>query len=291
MAEPTFKFDSQSCFLTYAQSTLTIEQVYTFLNGIKPVHWARVCLESHATGGTHIHAVARWNARVQSRNPRFLDCQGFHPNIQSIRSIKRALDYVSKDGEFIDYGPVPAGSAKDENWVELASKSSRADFMSTAFAAGLSQNWAREFWDLGSGKQTAEIRESYEATLSWESEFLQNLSLPENKCAVLIGPTGCGKSSWAKRVCPKPALWVSHMDVLRMFRPDYHQSIIFDDMAFHHLPLQSQIHLVDWIDCRQIHCRYGYATIPAKTVKIFTCNERPFVDHPAIERRVLYVVL
>lgn len=102
----------------------------------------------------------------------------------------------------------------------------------------------------------------------------------------MVGPTGCGKTSWAKRVAPKPALWVRHIDVLREFREGYHQSIIFDDMSFKHMPQQAQVHLTDWHNKSHIHCRYGHATVPAKTVKIFTCNEYPFIQDPAVKRRV-----
>lgn len=106
---------------------------------------------------------------------------------------------------------------------------------------------------------------------------------------VLVGPTGCGKTVWARRHAPKPALFVRHLDRLREFNPNYHKSIIFDDMKFTHMPTQAQIHLVDQYCHSDIHCRYTTASIPPGTPKIFTCNERPFEDHPAIRRRIHYV--
>lgn len=103
---------------------------------------------------------------------------------------------------------------------------------------------------------------------------------------VVIGDTGVGKTTWATARAPKPALLVSHMDQLKNFRPSYHKSIIFDDMSFQHLPTTGQIHLVDYHQPRAIHIRYGTVTLPKETVKIFTCNELPFTDHPAIRRRI-----
>lgn len=76
------------------------------------------------------------------------------------------------------------------------------------------------------------------------------------------------------------------MDVLRSFRAGYHKSIIFDDMAFSHLPREAQIHITDTSDEAHIHCRYGYAIIPAGVQKIFTANIYPFLVDPAIERRL-----
>lgn len=290
---PSFKFDASCAFLTYSQvpENLLPDDIINHLQSCCPIKWARIATERHQDGGKHFHVVCQFERRFQSKNQRIFDVSGQHPNIQRTRSAKSALEYVAKDGEFTDIGTVPASTSKDQDWVARAATSTRADFMAEAFAAGLTQAWAKEFWELGSCKQAVEIGDSYEANLEWECQMLREQALPENSCAVLLGPSGCGKSAWAKRVCPKPALWVSHMDVLRMFRADYHKSIIFDDMAFTHMPLQAQIHLTDWVDGRQIHCRYGYATIPAKTVKIFTCNEEPFADHPAINRRITKINL
>lgn len=107
-----------------------------------------------------------------------------------------------------------------------------------------------------------------------------------NICAVVVGPSGCGKTTWAKQRSPKPALFVSHIDDLKCFRPNFHKAIIFDDMDFKHLPTTCQIHLVDQQDPRSIHVRYGTVKLPADLCKIFTCNEFPFVEHEAIRRRI-----
>lgn len=80
---------------------------------------------------------------------------------------------------------------------------------------------------------------------------------------------------------------MSHIDDLRKFRPNYHVSILFDDVSITHMPETAQIHMLDQENPRSIHCRYGTARIPAGTVKIFTCNSVP-VDtaSAAISRRV-----
>jgi len=287
-----YKFDSASCFLTYAQSSLTNDVIIDHLRSIKDIEWARICQERHQDGGTHQHVVAKFTDRVQSRNPRIFDINGVHPNIQRIKSIKQALQYVSKDGEFQDFGTVPGKRYTGSQWLQAAATSTKSSFMADAFDGSLNASWAQIMWDCGNVAEAPEIRADYEPDLSRECERLQTQELPENSCAVVIGPTGCGKTSWAKRVAPKPALWVRQTDVLRLFRPDYHKSIIFDDMDFSQTwPVTSQIHLTDWYESSPIRCRYSNASIPAGTVKIFTCNSYPFSQHPAIARRVTEINL
>jgi len=107
------------------------------------------------------------------------------------------------------------------------------------------------------------------------------------KSVVLIGRAGTGKTTAAKLFAPKPALFVTHLDILKQFKPEYHKSIIFDDCSFAHLPRETNIFLADRQDARAIHIRYGIATIPAGVFKWFTGNRFPFqTNDAAIERRI-----
>lgn len=105
-----------------------------------------------------------------------------------------------------------------------------------------------------------------------------------------MGAAGCGKTTIAQQFASKPALFVTHMDILKQFKPDFHKSIIFDDVSFAHLPRETNISIVDREQPRAIHVRYGVAEIPARVEKWFTANRYPFVlgatsFDAAIERR------
>lgn len=102
---------------------------------------------------------------------------------------------------------------------------------------------------------------------------------------VLIGQPNSGKTAFALAHFERP-LKVDQVDTLLEFDSDYHDGIVFDDMDFKHWHRTHQIHLTDWDNSRQIHCRFRNAKIPRHTKKIFTCNEYPFSDDPAVARRV-----
>lgn len=273
--------DAITFFLTYPRTSGSKEDLYSFLTTIKPVQWARVALESHADGAHHFHCVVRFGKRVKTNSTnRTFDWMGRHPNITVPRKLKDVLEYIAKEGDFQDFGPVPASKDNYDSLKQLACSGLRDDFDRAALQAGISFQWAQHIWNrFGVAGNT--IREPGEGI---ECMQLQGLHLA-NKTHVLIGPSGCGKSTWAKRVSPKPALWVNHLDDLKKLSNE-HKSIIFDDMSFTHLPRETQIYLVDQDDCRTIHCRHTNATIPAKMPKIFTANSYPFVEDEAIRRRV-----
>lgn len=286
---PSFKFDSQTAFLTYPQCGLEHVAIVDHLRTLKDIAWARVCSEQHEDGSPHRHVVVKFVSRLQSRNARVFDVSGFHPNVQPVRSIAKAIAYVSKDGEFTDYGSVPAGRDEEPDWVALAQSMGYADYLKECRKHRLPFQYAKEFWNIGS-KQSCEIDHSYEGNLEWETPSLHYVAA-SGGTNVIIGPSGMGKTSWAKRVCKKPALWVRHLDVLNSFRDGYHQCIIFDDMSFAHMPAQAQIHLVDQQDETHVHCRYKHAVIPKNTQRIFTCNNYPFLQDgsavaAAIDRRI-----
>jgi len=121
-------------------------------------------------------------------------------------------------------------------------------------------------------------------------ERLNEISLPMSKSLVIVGPAGCGKTSWAKEKAPKPALFIRHLDSLRKLNRS-HKSIIFDDLDFKHLPAHSQKFLVDIDNLAEIHVRFAVASIPAGVQRIFTAHDYLFsrddpYHSPAIERRL-----
>lgn len=109
----------------------------------------------------------------------------------------------------------------------------------------------------------------------------------DTKSIWIKGDTGIGKTTWAKKICMKPALFIRHLDQLRYYQPGVHKTIIFDDMSFTHMPRTQQLNLVDRYDLSTIHVRYGIVTLLPATRRIFLSNDDIFdTKDKAISRRL-----
>lgn len=108
-----FRFYARYALLTYAQcSTLdpfaVVEHLATM--GAECI----IGRETHADGGTHLHAFVDFGRRFHSRRASVFDVAGFHPNISiTKRNPQIHYDYAIKDGEVVAGGlERPDGNAE-----------------------------------------------------------------------------------------------------------------------------------------------------------------------------------
>lgn len=277
-----FRLQARHVFLTYPQCSIDPDTLYETMNIKHSVKSAIIAQEKHQDGNPHLHALFTFQKKLHTRNPKEFDIGDCHPNIQTPRNIPAITNYIKKDGNYRCYG--------EETDFDIYKASKTLDH-ENYFRECLKRKIPFPYAELAWKRNASyfEIDNIHQTQGKIRSD-LSNLKLADieqrGKSTVIIGPTGIGKSTWAKREAPKPALFVSHQDTLRQFDPKTHKSIIFDDMSFAHLPRDAQIHIADQDDTRAIHIRYGIATIPAGTPKIFTANQEIFSRDPAIERRL-----
>lgn len=284
-----FRVNARYLFITYPQCGLARDTIWTFLRA-KGVKWAIIGSERHQDGNPHIHAVLDWGRKRDIRNSSFFDLEGHHPNVQPCKNKMASINYTKKEGDFEEFGD-PEDSDDTEDLLALAARETEPSFYGHCMARKISFPYAKKFWDMAHTDRGAVVKAGSSPPPNRICPRLQFHVLPDKPSTlVLVGPTGCGKTSWALKRAIKPALIVTHMDDLRKFDPEFHKTIIFDDMSFTHMPETSQIHLVDQDLARSIHCRYGNAHIPPNTWKIFTCNKFPFTKHPAILRRLTIIM-
>lgn len=196
-------------------------------------------------------------------------------------SSSQAIAYCQKEGKFKEFGtPSVSRQGSRSDLADIAERIEAGDSLSV-IARSFPVQWIRYHGGITSFFSQLRRRTASEALHAprWPRP-------PVIHSMVMYGPSGCGKTTAAKGYLPG-ALWVTHLDGLAYFDSGIHTGIIFDDMSFKHLPRESQIHLLDWDEPRDIHIRYRTVHIPANTVKIFTCNslQDVFLYDPAICRR------
>lgn len=282
---PSF-FVGKRFFLTYPRSSFEFNEYFDFVQSIAPIKSIIFGRELHEDGEPHRHVCIEFVEDIRG-NERQFDFQGRHPNVQSPRQWKRCKSYCKKDGDYVVWPQEEENESEiSVSLSSLAGTMNELEFFEYCAKKKISFQYAKFFWDKChdfvsieedtriDGNMTSCLR-----TFCWNSDIMKTI--------VLIGPSGCGKTTWAKLNVPKPALFCSHIDQLKLFRPSYHVSIIFDDVSFCHYPRESQIHIVDFENPRAIHCRHTTATIPAGVFKCFTANFDPLtLGDPAIRRRV-----
>lgn len=100
-----FRIQAKGWFLTYPKCSLTKEEVLEALkekrSGLKQVLVSR---ELHEDGSPHLHCYLYYDSKFDCSNQRFFDIAGYHPNVQSAKSLKAVRDYVKKDGDYIQEG-------------------------------------------------------------------------------------------------------------------------------------------------------------------------------------------
>lgn len=256
------------------------------------ITYAIIAIEKHDDGKPHIHVGFKCDAQLRSKDCRLFDIDGVHPCIEPAKSFPKWRAYCQKDGVFYEYGNVSGFTTKlvritPEELITLARSMNKAEFL--AYCSVHKYMYAPQVWEEAHPDLTSTLLDITPIEGTYDPKFdrlITNMIWEQDKALLLVGKSGIGKTTWAKRTIKKPCLMVSHLDDLRKFNPDFHNAILFDDVSIKHLPDTAQIHMVDYHNPRSIHCRYATARIPSGIQKIFTCNTVPVNwDMAAIQRR------
>ncbi|KAI9103959.1 hypothetical protein DFS34DRAFT_668536 [Phlyctochytrium arcticum] len=315
----SFRLKGRAFFVTWSQLPFLqddIPELQDLLGSIlllfrlfNATTFTRVCLERHSDGGYHVHAFVQYPTPIDRRLSSQWDYLGVHPNVKPKRTRSEqdaAVTYCEKEGFWLDEGERPsrpdsaAGTSSGISIVpDIATAvidfSTYPSWLQFCYEHRVPSGYATEFWrSCRVGVETLELTEASEGQVSSPGLRDLHFDLERDRALVLVGPSGGGKLTWARREAPKPCLFVRHSDDLKHFRAGYHVAIIFDDMCFcgdlagrGAWPRTSQIHLVDFDVGSSIHCRYTTVYIPAGVYKIFTGNTYMFTGpDAAIERRV-----
>lgn len=96
----TFRFQSSKIFLTYPRYGDT-ESVQQRIRREPNIRCYLIAHEHHKDGSPHLHCYVELSAKLRTRDQRYWDVDGRHPNCQAVRSKIAVLEYCGKDDNFI----------------------------------------------------------------------------------------------------------------------------------------------------------------------------------------------
>lgn len=302
---PSFRVQSRYIFLTWSDlPEFNIHDLEVHCLETLSAEKYICCKETHQDGRPHAHAFIDFGRKIDKRIQAHWDFFEQHPNIKSKPSKRArlaAIAYCKKDGNFVTNYDDEESDEEDTTRPDLNERArespSFAEFLQWGFTNDVPYGYIAAAWS--AAKQSSETiigDDIVDGEILSPELLLLRFDPTERRALCIQGPTGCGKTVWARKNAPRPSLFCRHIDDLKNFRAGFHVSIIFDDMSFcgdvngkGAWPRTSQIHLVDF-DCgSSIHCRYSTAFIPKNVFRLFTCNEYPFSDDPAIQRRINHI--
>jgi len=110
VAPKRFRLSASDILLTYPQCDASKEELELHLRGVfKDFAKAAICVEVHADGSPHLHAIVHLTKRCNLHSARTLDFRDrrgriFHGNYQPARSTSASLNYVEKGGNVLYCG-------------------------------------------------------------------------------------------------------------------------------------------------------------------------------------------
>ena len=207
----------------------------------------------HQNEGVHFHVVLINYTKFDIRNETVLDLeyQGitYHGNSQSIKYYVRSVEYVCKDKEYItDMENLINGKICDDKeilWLQaqkIRYEKALFDYtiknpkkaLSSPNISSLRRNF-RDMEDLENNIQddlldTPFTPENFNLQGALK-EWNDNPAIHQNKALLLVGPSGIGKTSYAKTFCADhqlKTLIVNHKEDFKKINSSY-DAIIIDD--------------------------------------------------------------
>lgn len=299
----TYRLRGKAFGLTWAHCEFEADEADLELfirEHVKPARYI-VCKEHHQDGTPHYHGYIEFENEIEYNISR-VEFQGKRPQVKpkSNRKAKEAaFYYCTKDGSFRcspewESGyPDPVGGADATPTLRegLDASNTLFEFLEWGLKHGIPHGYVQAAWRcVGNG---VEVVDDNDGEIVSPVLRAMAFDMGTTRSLCIVGASGTGKTTWARRNVPKPAIRVTHIDDLKAFRPNFHRGIIFDDMHFAGdengkgaWPRTSQIHLVDFFSGGSINVKHSVVHLPPKVYKIFLANVYPFVHDPAIERRV-----
>nr|CRI68215.1 Replication protein [Pepper golden mosaic virus] len=283
----SFRLQCKNIFLTYPQCDIPKDEALEMLRSlkwsvVKPMY-IRVSREEHSDGFPHLHCLIQLSGKCNIKDARFFDITHprrsaqFHPNVQAAKDSNAVKNYVTKDGEYCEYGQykVSGGTKhyKDDvyyNAVNAASAEEALDIIKEGDPKpfivsyhNIKANIERIFttppmpwippYPLSSFNNVPEDMQQ------WVSEYFGGSSAarPDRPISIVMeGDSRSGKTMWARALGPHN-YWSGHLDFTsKVYSNDVEYNVI-DDLTPQYLQLKQWKEVIGAQRARQSNGKSG----------------------------------
>nr|AKP17213.1 AC1 [Dolichos yellow mosaic virus]CAI91273.1 replication associated protein [Dolichos yellow mosaic virus] len=312
MRAPGFRISARNIFLTYPKCSLSKEEALEQLCRIECPSdklFIRVAQEAHQDGTMHLHALVQFKGKAQFRNARHFDLthphstQIFHGNVQGAKSSSDVKSYITKDGDYVDWGTFQidgrsarGGRQTADDAVASALNSGTVQGAMNIIKELLPHNYVFQYHNLRSNLERifappitvytsfykpgdfsqvpsvmTDWAENNVVDPSWRSD---PAARPRRPMSIVVeGATRTGKTLWARSLGAHNYM-CGHLDLSpKIFSNDAWYNVI-DDVDPHYLKHFKEFMgaQMDW----QSNIKYGKPTqIKGGIPTIFLCNPGP----------------
>jgi hypothetical protein len=120
--------NAKKFFLTFPKCTVSMHTAMERLKGGEHLEWAVVAEELHKDGTTHLHIALALTRKINITSEGYWDYVTLqHGNYQTMRSPNRCLEYITKDGKYLEHGisvaaKLAAAKSKQSYGFELCAR-------------------------------------------------------------------------------------------------------------------------------------------------------------------------
>lgn len=294
-----FRWTATKYHLTY-KTHIDFDKVKAILpewTALSIVHENGDVDEQDATPYAHTHVAVLFKKKLDSTDVALFDIDGIHPNAKNRRSlpwIKYLFDKYHKGHKvkkatlkkyFVE--PVKLWQDEPEDWsshrILLRAVAEAPNAMDAFEIADVS---VKSIGDVLSVRRECQRKRKH--AHEWDEDCdkarFKTIEWDRETALVLLGPSQCGKTSWACAQFKNPVM-VGELNELRGMSWDGVDGIVFDEADFANFKRKTQIFMLDMKYTRTIKVADYTVTIPKGMPRIFCNNQRCFSELPEINNR------
>jgi len=238
-----FRLSAKCIFLTYAQCTLTKEQVLEHLQSLKPIDKYVIAIENHQDGNPHIHAMIQFKHKFDTKDCRIFDILNFHPKIEATRKLKECYAYCTKEDDAPLQSIPPFEFKEKRKWEEAFDTQNKQDFLTKIkeisprdYILNLeriqycAEHIFKKDLPVFTPKYNLDSFTIPHTIRVWQDQFTDD----RPKSLLIIGDSRLGKTQLIRTLYPHATYWYSMIN-LETFNPTC-PIVIFDDFDWDKIP-------------------------------------------------------